>query len=91
MGHPMSRRLTLLLTVVVMPGGLVLLASILLMVAFARSARGRRALAAMRRRLPARLCHPVRHLLGPARGEKPFLSGVPPVGPTHSQRSPRLI
>jgi hypothetical protein len=76
-----SRKLTILATVVVMPGGLVLLASVLLLVVLARTPRGQRALVAVNRRLPLRLQHPLRRLLALVHREKLFLSGAPPVGP----------
>ena len=77
----MGRKLTLLATVVVMPGGLALLASLLLLVLLARTGRGQRALAAVRRWLPPRLQQPLGRALALACGEKLFLSGPPPVGP----------
>lgn len=77
----MGRKLTILATVVLMPGGLVLLASLVLLVALARTGRGQRALAAFKGRLPPRLQHPVRRVLALASGEKHFLPEPPPVRP----------
>lgn len=63
-------------TVLLMPGGLVLLLSIALLVLLARTPRGQRALVGLKRRVPPRLRAQIKRVLTLMRGEKNFL--LPP-------------
>lgn len=65
----------MLATMLVMPGGLVLLTSIALLILLARTARGRRLLAVAQRRVPPRLRAYVKRALVMARAEDLFLGG----------------
>jgi hypothetical protein len=74
-----SRKLTMLGMVVVLPGGLLLLAVVALTVVLMRSERGQRLLASLERRIPPRLCARVRRVKALIAGEKLFLSAPPRV------------
>jgi hypothetical protein len=63
----------MLATVVVMPGGLMLLLTVALVVLLMRSERGQRLLAPLARRLPPRLRARARRVFDTLRGEKIFL------------------
>lgn len=66
----------MLATVVVMPGGLMLLLAVALVIALMRTDRGKRMLAPLGRRVPSRLRAPARRIFSAVTGEKLFL--VPP-------------
>ena len=68
--------MTMLATVVVMPGGLMLLLAVALVVVAMRTARGQRLLLPLKRRLPPRLRAHARKVLSVVTGEKLFL-GAP--------------
>jgi hypothetical protein len=68
-----ARKLTMLATLLVLPGGLVALGALLLVVVLARTSRGQVALRLVSRRLPPRLKVPLRRMLVLAAGERPFL------------------
>ena len=72
----------MLATVVVMPGGVVLLIAIALAIMLMRSERGQRLLVPLKRRVPPRLRARVKRVLALVSGEKLFLpppSSVRPV------------
>ncbi len=75
----MGRKLTMVATLVVMPGGFVVMLSIVLLVLFARTARGQRALVGIKRRVPPRLRARVKQALVLVRGENLFLPPPPPL------------
>lgn len=70
-----TRKLTLLATMVVMPGGLLALVAIGCMLVFLRTRRGRIAFDAWKLRIPPRIKAPLRRLMVLARGEDLFRSG----------------
>jgi hypothetical protein len=74
-----SKKLTMLATVLVMPGSLVILAALALLIVVARTARGRRVLYAVKRRVPPRVRAQVKRGLALITGEKRFLSEAPHV------------
>ena len=76
-----GRKLTMLATVVVMPGGLMLLLAVALVVVMMRTERGQRLLAPLGRRVPPRLRDHAKRLFATLRGEKIFL---PPRTAIHS-------
>lgn len=63
----------MLATVVVMPGGLVVLVALACAFLLMRSTRGRIALASLKKRVPDRVKAPLRRLLVLAQGEQLFL------------------
>ncbi len=63
----------MLATVVVMPGGLLLLLSVALVIVLMRTARGQRMLARVGHRVPRRLLAPAQRLFAAVVGEKLFL------------------
>ena len=63
----------MLATVVVMPGGLMLLLAVALVIALMRTPRGKRLLAPLRDRIPQRLRAPARRVFCAVTGEKLFL------------------
>jgi hypothetical protein len=67
-----ARKLTMLATVVVMPGGLLILCAIACALLLMRSESGRRALELLRKRIPARVKAPLCQLLGFLQGEAVF-------------------
>ncbi len=77
-----GRKLTLLATMMVLPGGLVALVTLACLLLLARSERGRRALAAVLNRVPARLRAPLGRFLPPPREEHFFPREPPAVHPT---------
>jgi hypothetical protein len=68
-----ARRLSMLATLFVMPGGLFILCAIACVLLLMRSDSGRRALATLKDRIPARVKAPLRRVLLLARGEQVFL------------------
>jgi hypothetical protein len=76
-----GRKLTMLLTVLALPGGLMLLFAIAVAVVILRSQRGQRLFARLEPRLPRRLRAPVGRLLALVTGEKLFLPAPDPVPP----------
>jgi hypothetical protein len=74
-----TRKLTLLATMVVMPGGLLILAAIVCALILTRTPRGRRALVGLKKRIPDRVRAPLRRMVVLARGEQFFLT------PPHAQ------
>jgi hypothetical protein len=69
--HPsVGRKLSMLATIMVVPGGLVLLVAIALAIALMRTPRGRRLLVPLRRRVPPRLRAHAKRILAIARGEE---------------------
>ena len=64
----------MLATVVVMPGGLFVLCAIACVLLLMRSDGGRRAVASLKNRIPARVKEPLRKVLLLARGEQVFLA-----------------
>jgi hypothetical protein len=71
------RKLTMLVTALAIPGGLVALCAIVLVVLMARSPRGQVRLRAIGRRVPQRIKTPLVRLMVLMAGERGF-----PVGPT---------
>lgn len=71
----------MLATMFVMPGGLVFLLAVAFVVVFARTARGRRLLVGVTRRVPPRVRARVKRVLSALHGENIFLPQPPPVGP----------
>jgi hypothetical protein len=69
-----ARKLTLLATVVVMPGGLLALCAIACALMLMRSDSGRRALSLLKKRIPARVKAPLAKMLRLMRGEQLFLA-----------------
>lgn len=69
----MLRKLTLLTTVVVLPGGLLALCAFAIALMLMRSDGGRRVLDGVKRRLPERVKRPLKRALVIARGEELFL------------------
>lgn len=67
-----GRKLTMLATVLVLPGGLVLLVAVALAVVLMRTARGQRLLVPLKRRVPPRVRFHIKRLLGLLNGEKLF-------------------
>jgi hypothetical protein len=72
-----GRKLTMLATVVVLPGGLLLLIAVALTIVLMRSGRGRRLLLPLKRRVPPRLRASVKRVLAIATGENLFLPAPP--------------
>jgi hypothetical protein len=68
-----GRKLTMLATVMVVPGGLVLLLAVVLAIVLMRTARGQRLLIPLKRRVPPRLRAQAKRVLAIATGEKLFL------------------
>jgi hypothetical protein len=68
------RKLTLLTTILVLPGGLMALCAIAVALMLMRSDGGRRMLVGLKRRLPERLKAPLRRALLVASGEQLFLA-----------------
>ena len=71
----------MLATMVALPGGLVALFAIALVVVLARTARGRKALLALKPRLPLPLKASFKRALRLVDGENWFPLGAPPVRP----------
>ena len=71
----------MLATMVALPGGLVALIAIALVVVLARTARGRKALWALKPRLPLKLKASFKRALRLVDGEHWFPLGAPPVHP----------
>jgi hypothetical protein len=63
----------MLATMMVMPGGLVLLIAVALAIVFLRTSRGQRLLVPLQRRVPPRIRAHVKRVLALAAGEKLFL------------------
>ena len=78
----MGRKLTMLATVVVMPGGLLLLLSVAFVIALMRTSRGKQLLAPLGRRIPPRLRAQGRRVFAALVGEKLFLGPPSPVHTT---------
>jgi hypothetical protein len=74
-----ARKLTLLATVVVMPGGLLALCAIACALLLMRSDGGRRALSLVKKWIPARVTAPLCKMLRRMRGEQLFLARSPEV------------
>jgi predicted PurR-regulated permease PerM len=74
-----GRKLTMLATVLVMPGSLVILAALALVIVLMRTSRGRRMLYAVKRRVPPRVRAQVKRALALVTGEKRFLPEAPHV------------
>jgi hypothetical protein len=74
-----TRKLTLLATMLVMPGGLMLLLVVALALVAWRTERGRRALMLLKPRIPARVKAPIRKILVLASWENVF-----PLPPTQA-------
>lgn len=74
-----ARKLTMLATVVVMPGGLMLLVAIALTILLMRTERGQRLLVPIKRRVPPRLRAQAKRILALVSGEKLFLAPPPSV------------
>jgi hypothetical protein len=68
-----GRKLTMLATVVVMPGGVVLLIALALAIVLMRTQRGQRLLVPLKRRVPPRLRVHAKRVLALVSGEKLFL------------------
>jgi hypothetical protein len=69
-----GRKLTMVATVMVMPGGLVLLASVVLTILLMRTSRGQRLLIPLKRRIPPRLRFHGKRVMALLTGENIFLS-----------------
>jgi len=69
----------MLATMMVMPGGLVLLIAVALAIVLMRSERGQRFLIPFKRRIPPRVRARAKRVLALAAGEKLFLSAPPSV------------
>ena len=69
------RKLTMVVTALAVPGGLVALCAIMLIVVMARSPRGHLRLRALGRRLPQRIKAPLVRLMVALTGERSFLAG----------------
>ena len=69
-----ARKLTMLATVVVMPGGVLLLLAIALTILLMRTNRGQRLLVPIKRRVPPRLRAQCKRVLAIISGEKLFLA-----------------
>jgi hypothetical protein len=67
-----ARKLTMLATVVVMPGGLFMLCAVACVLVLMRSDSGRRVLVLLRKRIPPRVKAPLCQLLRFLRGEQLF-------------------
>ena len=63
----------MLATILVVPGGLVLLVSVVLAVVLMRTATGQRLLVPLKRRVPPRLRVHIKRIMAIASGEKLFL------------------
>lgn len=68
-----GRKLTMLATVMVLPGGLVLLAAVVLAIVLMRTPRGQRLLVPVKRRIPPRLRAHAKRVMALVTGEKLFL------------------
>jgi len=68
-----GRKLTMLATVLVVPGGLVLLVAVALAIVLMRTATGQRLLVPLKRRVPPRVRARAKRILALATGEKLFL------------------
>jgi predicted PurR-regulated permease PerM len=68
-----GRKLTMLATIFVVPGGLMLLAAVALVILVARTQSGQRLLAGIKRRVPPRVRARARRVLALTRAEKLFL------------------
>ena len=68
-----GRKVTMLATVVVLPGGLVLLAAVALAILLMRTERGQRLLVPVKRRIPPRVRTQVKRVMALVSGEKLFL------------------
>jgi len=77
-----AKKLSMLAGMVVMPGGLLVLAAILLVVLFARSDRGQRVLYTVKRRIPPRLRVHIKRAMVLLTGENQFLPPPPSVRST---------
>jgi hypothetical protein len=75
------RKLTMVVTALAVPGGLVALCAIMLLVVMARSPRGQVRLRALGRRLPRRVKAPLKRLMVLMGGERDFLAVATPVHP----------
>jgi len=73
------RKLTMVVTALAVPGGLVALCAIMLIVVMARSPRGQERLRALGRRLPRRMKAPLKRLMVLMAGERDFLDAATPV------------
>jgi hypothetical protein len=71
----------MLATMMVMPGGLILLVAVALAIVLLRTSTGQRLLLPLRRRVPPRLRVHVRRVLAIATGEKLFLPAATQVRP----------
>ncbi len=69
--------MTTLATVLVLPGGLMLLAAVTLLIVLMRTARGQRLLLPLKRRVPPRMRARVRWILAVVTGENLFLPRSP--------------
>ncbi len=69
----MGRKLTMLATVLVVPGGLVLLVALALTIVLMRTPTGQRLLVPLKRRVPPRVRAQARRVLAILSGEKLFL------------------
>jgi hypothetical protein len=77
MQHPgvVWRKLTMVVAVLAVPGGLVALCAIMLVIVMARSPRGQLRLRALGRHMPVRIKAPLRRLMVTLAGERLFLVG----------------
>jgi hypothetical protein len=71
----------MLATVLILPGGLMLLAAVTLVVLLMRTQRGHRILVPLQRQVPPRLRAQAKRVLRLVSGEKDFLSDPPPALP----------
>ncbi|MGZ3443097.1 MAG: hypothetical protein ACXVDD_26430 [Polyangia bacterium] len=70
----MGRKVTLLASVLLLPGGLVLLVAVALAIMLMRTERGQRLLLPLKRRIPPRVRVQVKRVMAILTGEKIFLS-----------------
>lgn len=77
----MGRKLTMLATVMVMPGGLVLLLAVVLAIVLMRTPSGQRLLVPLKRRVPPKLRAHGKRILAIVTGEKLFLPAPTSVRP----------
>ncbi len=76
-----GRKVTMLATLIMLPGGLMLLVAVALAVVLMRTERGKRLLVPLKRRIPPRLRVHAKRVLALVTGEKLFL---PAAGSLHS-------
>ena len=70
-----GRKVTMLASALVLPGGLVLLVAVALAIVLMRTARGQRLLVPIKRRIPPRIRTHAKRFMSMLAGEKLFLPG----------------